>query len=319
MEYLYLAGACFFFSIQFIFNKLFTSRSDGSFAAGVWNALATALFMLIYLLPMGGFAVSISQSALLCSLIYTAATLICSGMTILAMKNGKLSVITTYMLLGGLVLPFVWGIIAYKEPFTLTKGIGVVILLLSMVSGILWDKLFPGKNTEPSEKSGNSMLFHIYCLMLFLSNGLVSIATTASQKAEDAVSSNAFLILCKIETAVAALVIMVLIGLVNCKKGDAHGVKNAFVGIVKNPPMTGKIFFILLASCALYAVSNGVANIFSLNCAQTMDASIQFPILSAVVILFGAIFGWLFFHEKIEKRDIAGLLLAALGIVFFII
>ena len=156
-------------------------------------------------------------------------------------------------------------------------------------------------------------------MVLFLTNGIVSIATTQSQKAADAVSSDAFLILCKIETALAAVVIMLIIGILNQRKGDENGIRHAFTGIVRNPPMTAKIFGILLGSCALYAIANGLGNIFSLNCAKTMDASIQFPVISAVVIVLGAVFGLIFFHEKIEKRDAAGLILAALGIVFFII
>ncbi len=321
MEYIFLAGACFCFSIQFIFNKLFSSKSDGSFNAGMWSALATALFMLVYLLPMGNFALEISASALICSLLYTVSSLLCSGMTILAMKCGKLSVITTYMLLGGLVLPFVWGLIAYGEPFTVTKGIGIAVLLLSMLSSMIWDKLFDKQAAAPNTPSQEkpSLRFYFYCFILFMTNGIVSIATTQSQKAADAVSSDAFLILCKIETAAAAVLIMLIIGMLRVRRGEKNGVKNAFVGIVKEPPMTAKVFGILLASCALYAVCNGLGNIFSLNCAKTMDASIQFPVISAVVIVLGALFGLLFFREKIEKRDAAGLILAALGIVFFII
>lgn len=318
MEYIYLAGACFCFSIQFIFNKLFSSRSNGTFLSGVWCALATALCMLVYLLPMGGFALDISCSALICSVLYTASSLLCTGITILAMKLGKLSVVTTYTLLGGLILPFLWGLIAYHEPFGFMKGIGIVILLLSMISGVVWDKLFP-KETAPAEKTNSGLRFHFYCLILFMTNGIVSIATTASQKAADAVSSDAFLILCKIETALAAVIIMLIIGCMNIKKGNRNGIHDAFFGISKELPMTAKTFLILVLSCALFAVCNGAGNILSLNCAKTMDASIQFPVISAVVIVLGALFGLLFFHEKIEKRDITGLILAAAGIVFFIV
>lgn len=318
MEYLYLAGACFCFSIQFIFNKLFSYRSNGSFHAGVWCALTTAVCMLIYLFPMGGFALDCSLSAVICSLIYTVSSLLCTGITILAMKLGKLSVITTYTLLGGLILPFVWGLLVYNETFTVTKVLGVVILLLSMLSGMLWDKLFETQRTD-SDVHADSLRFHFYCFILFLTNGMVSIATTASQKASDAVSSDSFLILCKIETALAAFVILCVIGIMNKRKGSLRRLSDAFIEIAKEPPMTAKTMCILILSCALFAVCNGVGNIFSLNCAKTMDASIQFPVISAVVIILGALFGLLFFHEKIEKRDITGLVLAAIGIIFFIL
>ncbi len=316
MEYIYLFGASFCFSIQFIFNKLFESRSNGTYNAGMWSCLATALCMLAYLLPAGGFTFAVTASAVTCSLLYTVSSLLCSGVTILALHRGKIAVVTTYMLLGGLVLPFVWGIIAYGEALTATKAIGVVILMLSMAASLLLDM---SKKTD-TPKKGGGLLFHFYCFILFLTNGIVSIATTQSQKAADAVSADDFLLLCKVETAVAAAVILLIIGLWKMKNGDKHGIANAFVGITKDGVrMSAKLFLILLLSCALYAVCNGLGNIFSLNCAQTMDASIQFPVISAVVIVLGALFGWLIYHEKIEKSDWVSLILAALGIVFFVI
>ena len=317
MEYIFLAAASIIFSIQFIFNKLFESRSNGTYNAGMWSCLATSLCMLLYLLPAGGFKIAVSASALTCSILYTVSSLLCSGMTVLALHRGKLAVVTTYMLLGGLVIPFLWGIIAYNEPLTATKIIGVIILMLSMASSVILD-MCAGKKAE--KQSGSGLLFHFYCFILFLTNGFVCIATTQSQKAADAVSSDEFLLLCQTEIAAAAAVILLIIGLLKMKNGDKRGIASAFCGIAKDgAPMTVKLFFVLLGSCALYAVCNGLGNIFSLNCAKTMDASIQFPVISAVVIVLGALFGWLIYREKIESRDWVGLILAALGIVFFVI
>ncbi len=317
MEYVYLFGASFCFSIQFIFNKLFESRSNGTYNAGMWSCLATAICMLAYLLPAGGFTFAVSASALTCSLLYTLSSLLCSGVTILALHRGKIAVVTTYMLLGGLVLPFVWGIIAYGEALTVTKAIGVVVLMLSMAASLLLDL---GQKNDDAQKQGGGLLFHFYCFILFLTNGVVSIATTQSQKAADAVSADDFLLLCKVETAIAAALILLVIGIVKMKNGEKRGIANAFVGIARDGgKMTLKLFVILLVSCALYAVCNGLGNILSLNCAQTMDASIQFPVISAVVIVLGALLGWIIYHEKLEKKDWVSLVLAAVGIVFFVI
>lgn len=317
MEYIYLAGACLCFSIQFIFNKLFESRSNGTYTSGLWCALVTALCMLAYLLPAGGFTFAISASALSCSLLYTVSSLLCSGMTVLALRRGKISVVTTYTLLGGLILPFLWGIFVYGEPVTLTKILGIIILILSMVSSMVLD--MHADKASASEKKSGGMIFHLFCFVLFMTNGIISIATTQSQKAADAVSSDDFLLLCKVETALAAILIMLVIGLVQMKKGNKNGVRDAFWGISKSGTMTLPVLGVLVGACALYAVCNGLGNIFSLNCAKTMDASIQFPVISAVVIVLGALFGWVIYHEKIEKQDWLGLSLAALGIVFFVI
>ena len=75
----------------------------------------------------------------------------------------------------------------------------------------------------------------------------------------------------------------------------------------------------LLALAAGYAVCNAMGNIFSLQCAVTMDSSIQFPILSGVVIFMTAVFGWLFFREKIGKSNLLSLALTLVGIGLFMI
>ncbi len=324
MEYIYLALACLCFSVQFIFNKLFESNSDGTYNAGTWCSFVTAFCMLVYLLPSSGFKYEISVSAWICSLSYTASSLLCTGVTILALNRGKVSVVTTYTLLGGMILPFLWGVIAYHEEATPEKIVGILILILSMLSGLLWDILFENKKTdtaaeshEPQRKSG--VLFHILCLLLFMTNGIISIASTASQKASDAISSGGFLLLCETEIAIGAMIILLVIGLWKKKTGNRHGFRDAWIGIVKKRPITLPLLLLLFVCCALYAVCNGLGNLFSLQCAKTMAASIQFPVISAVVIILGALFGRVFFHERIEKRDLASLVLASVGIVFFMI
>ena len=83
--------------------------------------------------------------------------------------------------------------------------------------------------------------------------------------------------------------------------------------------MTAKIFILLIIFAGLYSVCNTLGNIFSLKCMVTMDASIQFPILSAVVIILGAVFGRVFFKEKITKDVAISLILSSIGIGLFMI
>ena len=98
-----------------------------------------------------------------------------------------------------------------------------------------------------------------------------------------------------------------------------RSMKAAFWEISSQPPMTGKNGAFLFLFCALHAACNGIGNIFSLLCAQRMEASIQFPLLSAVVIVLSAVLGLLCFRERIERRDLLGMVLAAGGVVCFML
>ena len=83
--------------------------------------------------------------------------------------------------------------------------------------------------------------------------------------------------------------------------------------------MTGILFVILLVFAGAYAVCNTLGNIFSLRCLLTMDASLQFPILSAVVIVLTALFGRIFFGEKITRNTWISLAMSVLGIGLFML
>ena len=314
MEYLFLAGACFFFSVQFVFQKLFQKYSDSSFAAAMWCALVNALFMIIFLLPNARELAGADATAFICSAVYSAVTVLMTLAMLIAMKGGKLSMVTSYMLLGGFILPFLWGVAVYREALVPLKIAGLALMLLCILAGALPDK--KGEKKEKSQRPTASV--YVACALLFLSNGAVSIATAASQKTENPLSSDAFLLLSLIEIAVLSLLLMLVYAAAGKIRGDAHSFKKTFVEIAAVPPMTGKLFAALLFYCALHSLCNGAGNIFSMNCAKTMDSSLQFPVISAVVIISGALLGRIFFKEPINKRDGAGLILATAGIVCFI-
>lgn len=314
MEFTYLAVACFFFSIQFVFHKLFQKYSDSSFASGIWCSLINALVMIVLLLPKVGISLEISTSALICSAVYTVSTILCTVMTMLALKSGKLSAVTTFTLLGGLILPFAWGIFVYREAFGAFKGMGLVLLILCMTAGILPDRRKTAGSTE--EKHAQSPVFIVSCVLLFVSNGALTIAGAASQKAKDAVSSDSFLVLSLAEIAAVSLIILFVYAIIRKRRGG-QGFRNTFYEFAAKPPMSGKTYLLLILFCALHSVCNGIGNIASLNCSKTMATSVQFPIISAVVIVLGAVFGLVCFREKISRRDCIGLLLACTGIACF--
>ena len=68
-----------------------------------------------------------------------------------------------------------------------------------------------------------------------------------------------------------------------------------------------------------YAVCNGAANVCSMQTAKTMDSSLQFPLLSAMVVVFTSLLAWGFFHEKPGRGDVVGLGLTVAGMALMIL
>ncbi len=312
MDFLFLMIACLFFSVQFVFQKCFQKNTKGGFAISIWNQFTMYITMALYLTVTAGFIKEFSLPSLGYSLLYAVSGLTCSVSSLFAMRYGKMSVVTTFCLLGGMVLPFFYGILFLKEPMTLGKVLGILVLIGSMAPAML------AKEEGSGEKSGSKGKFILFCSLVFAGNGMVSVASKAHQISPNAIDTDSFVLQNALVCLCFATVILIVRTILAAKGGAKAPVKTVFYEIGKKP-MTGKLFAVLVALAACYALCNGLGNIFSLRCALTMDSSIQFPLLSGVVIFLTAVFGWLFFKEKIGRSNLISLALTLVGIGLFML
>lgn len=313
MEYLYLAGACAFFSVQFIFSKLYQRRTDGTLHAAMWSNLLGALAMLVIFFPANligsGRLLFATPSAWLWGLAYAACGVVCGACTILAMKHGSVAAVTVYTLLGGMVLPFIYGVLALGEQPSVWRYIGTVILVVSILPPLFMN----GKTGTGEQRSVRSRITFAVCVaLIFLTNGGVSVITTASQRdpAMAAVNSTDFLLVTAVLRMAAAAV---LIAILSAKQRRAFVPTDTRTG----KPVTALVLGLLAGILFVYAACNGIGNVFNLECAKTMDASLQFPIISAACIVLSAVWALIFFREKPSKGDLISIALSIVGIVLY--
>ena len=315
MEYVYLACACGFFSIQFIFTKLYQKRTDGTLHAAMWCTLLSALSMLVIFFPANligsGRLLAIAPTAWLWGSIYAVCGVVCGACTILALKHGSVAAITVYTLLGGMVLPFLYGVLALGEQPSVWRYIGTAILIVSILPPLLMNSK-PAGGEKRSLRS--RITFTVCVILIFLTNGGVSVVTTASQRDEAmqaVMNETDFLLVTAILRVVLAAAIIVALSLRQRRSlmpTDAHTDK----------PATLAVLGLLAGIILVYSAFNGIGNFFNLACAKTMDASLQFPIISAACITLSALWALLFFREKPSKGDLIGIVLSLAGIVLYI-
>lgn len=320
MDLLYLLIACLFFSVQFIFQKCFQKNTKGGYGITVWNQFHVYIFMGLYLLLTSSTSFQVTLTSLVYSLLYSISGLTSSTGSLFAMRYGKMSSVTTFCLLGGMILPFFYGVVFLHEEMTICKTLGILVLIASLVPSLL--------EKDPSgvtRTKGDRIRYGIFCMMTFCGNGMVSVFSKAHQIADGAmrlstgeVDTDGFVLLNALVGLTIAFLVLVVRTIQTASAGEKHPVRSVYYEIGKTS-MTKKLFVLLLAFTAGYAVCNALGNIFSLRCAVTMDSSIQFPILSGVVIFMGAVFGWLFFKERITKPTIISLTLTVIGISLFMI
>lgn len=321
MEYLNLFIACAFFSLQFVFQKLFKERTTGRVSVCFWNQMICGAVSLLFLVAKSGFPASaISPTAFLIVLAYAASGLIDTVTTITAMGCGRVATVSTFSLAGGMVVPFAYGVFALNEPSSLTKWLGLGTLCLSLVPTLL-------QKTEDKTESANKTKFIACCTVTFFFNGFVSVfskmymnymKSTETDEAVLASAENNFVITAALIRVATAIVILVVLSALQRTRGEKAAFRTNFweIGLKK---MTGGLFALLAAFAGAYAVCNTLGNLFSLRCMDVMDASIQFPLLSAVVIVLTAVFGRLFFREKIGRETAISLVLSMVGIALFML
>lgn len=316
MEYIFLLSACVFFSLQFIFQKLFEKRTRGDIASSLWNQVVSCAVMFAFLLVKSRGAFDINPHALMYSAFYSLSGIVCSAASIIAMTCGKVSALGTCCLAGGMILPFVYGIFFLGEPSGALKWIGMAVLCASLVPALIEKN--PTENSVKKEKSV-SPKFVVCCLLVFFSNGLVSIFSKMHQISPFVADENSFLLASSVIRIAICLGAMLVLAFYSKSHGNSRVVRDTFVDIGKNGHTSGRMLALLAVFAGAYAVMNTLGNIFSLRCMITMDASLQFPLLSAAVIVITALLGRVFFGEKITRSTLVSLILSAAGIAIFML
>ena len=312
MEYLYLAGACLCFSAQFIFSKLFQKRTDGTLHASMWSNLLSGVSLFAIFFFLNGFRIGFTWPSALLALLYALSSIACTCASIIGLGAASVAVITLYTLLGGVVLPFFYGVISLGERPSVFRWIGVSLLIGAAVLPYVINSSKKQEQANDTSDRKKKLTAAICCAGVFITNGLISIATKAASIIENPVSENDFLLLGTV-IRIAGSVLILGILMVGKKKRNPLPLDPG-----TGAPVGVKALLILCVISLCYAYLNGAGNICSLNCAKTMDASLQFPVISAACIICSAIIGFLLFRERPTKGDLAGITAAVAGIIFSI-
>ncbi len=310
MEYLLLLVSCVFFAMQFVTTKLFEQRTAGGLSVCLWNQIVFSIAAALFLFLQSGFCWEMNPTSFLYATAFSVFYIINTVTTILAMSRGKVLVVSTYCLAGGMILPFLYGILFLHEQPGVFQCIGMAVLCASLIPAIM------GKSEE--KQSGSRLGFFVLCLVVFATNGLLYIALKCHQILPTAVPENSFMLATVFIRLALALLILAVLAAVKRRNGEKEILRRTFWEIGRKP-MTGKLFLVLILAAAAGAVCNTVGNLFSLRCMVTMDASLQLPIQNVSIILLTAVFGWLFFKEKLGRNSIIGLLMSVVGIALMVL
>ena len=301
MEYYILIFiADFLIAGQFSFNKLYEhklARSNGDFLIlPVLAALINCILFLVlnkFTLAFGTFSFGMA----ILNAFVQASSMVCG---ILVVRLGNVSVYTMFMMLGGMLLPYLYGVAFLCEKPSVFQIIGLFVLIAALILFAL-----PPKNAE---KKSTHKLFYVLCFLVFFLNGASSIIAKAHQINKAAIPTYDFLVWSYMMQFILTFVCFGVGQLIGRRK-VAEGQPS--LCIRSNPWMT------VLVSAG-YAICMGVGNLLLLTAVIHLPASVQYPIVTGGSIIITTIVARIAFKEKIGVMTLIGLGLMFAGVLLFI-
>lgn len=306
--YLYLLTAVVLMALQFSVNKFFQSKNGSGIMTSLLYTTLSGLATGAIFFAINGFTLNVTPFSFVCAVGIAS---LCLGYSLLGFKifsMGNFAVYTMFLMLGGMLLPFLWGLIFLGDAQTLSplslicRITGVLLLIGSMVFPIL-----EKRDTDEAHSKKNQILFLALCLLVFFMNGFVSILSKIHQIEGDypTVDNNSFVFLTN--TINGLFSGFALFGLTLIKKSG---------------PKLSPSFkpWMLIAAVTVYALCNGVSYLLQLlAAASTMPASVQYPMMTGGSVVLTALAGYLFFQEKQTKRALIGTILAFAATFLFLV
>ena len=279
INYALVIAATVLFSLQFLFNQKFQRSNGTDLKASLVFSLYKSLVIIVIMLFIAGFRVVFSWFSLLMATVYAASGMLMSYYSLKAFSVANLSVYSVFSMLGGMLLPFLLGVIFYNEELTVFKVVCCVLIVGAVLLNIR------------SGKQNRRAL--IYYFAVFILNGMAGVISKIHQaSALSHVDSTGFMIWSSIIMAVACTVWLL-------------------IGYKKIPLVKGKDILYVSG----YGVFNGVGNLFLLIALSVLPASIQYPLVTGGVMVCSAVISTVR-REKLTFRDYAATAIALLASIF---
>lgn len=205
---------------------------------------------------------------------------------------GSLAVYSMFMMLGGMLLPFAYGVLFLKEQVTLGKAIGLVLL-----SAAICLQAMVQKQGEQAGGKRKRTVFFLLCIVIFILNGLTGVIAKAYEIADPSANAAAFTVVSCAVTAVIALALL------------PHTAARQQIQAMRRPST--------LLTVAAIGITTHTGNFLHLKAAAHLPASVQFPMVSGGVIVFSALASLLIFKERIRKREWICVAIACVSTLLF--
>ena len=280
MDYFLLLLAVVCFAAQFAFTKLYEGAVRQNTVTSLVMLTVTSLIGAALFWAVSGFRLQFSFTSTLWALALAVIMIPYYMLGIKVLSLGSLAIYSMFMMLGGMLVPFFYGVLFLKEPVTLGKGLGTVLLTVCIVL----QAVLPAASGGETQK-GRKGLFFLLCIVIFFINGFTGVIAKAHQISAAPVNEASFTALSCGFTAILSLAMLMLPA-----KEKGAAVRAAL----------GKKSLGIMGALGAAAYTGSFLHLMA---AETVPASVQFPLVSGGVIVLSALVSAFIFKEKVSRQE----------------
>lgn len=271
------------------FQTLFCAKYSDNYKGKPENSSAVfcvleGLFLCLFTLAWIGFKFELSPMSALFGILNACALFGYNTSLIKANARGSYAFMNVVMLFGGILLPMLYSIVIRGDSLAWYQFVAIGLMLVSFVL----------MNYREIKLKGAPVSYYVFCLILFICNGLYGTLLTLQSDYNESQKS---------EMLILTFGIMSIIAFFQLAAKEKKAVFKAF--------SVGKKAVLPLLLCLISA--SVAANILIL-IIPMVNTAVLFTVQSGGVLLLSVAYSYLFFKEKATVSGIAGFLLALLSI-----
>ena len=269
------------FSVQFLFNQRFQRENGSSLNSTFQFALFSAIPAFICLFIINGFKLEFTVFTLLMALLSTTVGKLYNFCSMKAFSYINLSLYSIFAMLGGMMLPFLAGILFFNEAVTVAK---IICLVLITVALFLTFERGGGKKGT------------IFYIGVFVLNGLAGVISKCFQAATfEKTSAAGYSILCVLCSIAMSVVFL------------AADYKHWKLPNLK-----------AMGWASGHGLINRVANYLLLLALMVLPASVQYPFITGGTMI-GSTVITLIMGNKPSRRELLSLAVSFVGILLLVL
>ena len=300
--YVIILLAVFCFAGQFAFTKIYERSVRQTAVTSLVMLVVTSTIGTVLYLFVGGFRVSFSPVSLFWAALLALVMIPYYMIGIKVLSLGSLAIYSMFMMLGGMLVPFFYGVWFLKESVSVAQVIGTVLLTGFIVLQAISQSDSQDK-TKERQSTRTRITFFALCLIIFFVNGLTGVIAKTHQLSETAVDEVSFTVISCALTAIFSLVLLGFAILRNRKEK----IQQVMTSLQMKP----------LWSMALIGAVAYTGSYLQLLAANDVPASVQFPLVSGGVIILSALVSFFAFKEKLTVKEWISIGGAFAATVFF--